>query len=236
MSALHRRLGRALDLTDVERGHLDRLQARAAETVPARRTVLRQGARHETAYLVTSGWLAEHRTLRDGGRQILNIRLEGDLVGVDGLAYAKAIFATSTLTEAELVPVSLDAFERLQREAPRLGAVLLLRTLRTEALLREWEVNLGRRAGPKRFAHLLLELCERQHSRGGGRLPRIPLPLTQQELADCLGVTAEHVNRMVRRLREAGVARMEDGHLVVEDEDALRAEAAFDPTYIGEDG
>lgn len=232
MTALHHSLGEVLDLSEDESDHLDRLQERRVERFPARRTVLRQGARHDTAYVVLSGWLAEHRTLRDGGRQILNIRLAGDLVGVDGLAYARSIFATSTLTEAELAPVSLEAFERLQRDAPRLGSVILVRTLRTEALLREWEVNLGRRPGPRRFAHLLLELCRRQQMRGLAEGPRMPLPLTQAELGDCLGVTTEHVNRMMRTLREDGIARMEDGHLVVLDEDALRERAAFDQTYL----
>lgn len=235
MTALHRSLGEILDLSDEEKDHLERLQERRADRLPARRTVLRQGARHDTAYVVASGWLAEHRTLRDGGRQILNIRLAGDLVGIDGLAYSRSIFATSTLTEAELAPVTLDAFQELQRAAPRLGSVILVRTLRTEALLREWEVNLGRRPGPKRFAHLLLELCRRQEMRGLAEGPRMPLPLTQQELGDCLGVTTEHVNRMVRRLREDGIARIEDGTLTVCDEEALRRAADFDDAYLAED-
>ena len=235
MSPLKRSLSEILDLTGEEHGHLDRLGEVETERLPKRRTVLRQGARHDTAYVVASGWLAEHRTLRDGSRQILNIRLAGDLIGVDGLAYSRAIFATSTLTEARLAPVSLEAFERLQRDAPRVGAVILVRTLRSEALLREWEVNLGRRPGPKRFAHLLLELCRRLELRGLADGSRTPLPLTQGELADCLGVTTEHVNRMLRQLREDGVARMEDGHLVVEDEDALRRQAAFDQGYLEEE-
>ena len=235
MTALARSLGEVLELTEEEERQLDRLQERRAERLPARRMVLRQGARHDIAYVVASGWLAEHRTLRDGRRQILNIRLAGDLVGVDGLAYSKSIFATSTLTEAEVAPVSLEAFERLLRDAPRLGSVILVRTLRTEALLREWEVNLGRRPGPKRFAHLLLELCRRQEMRGLAEGPRMSLPLTQQELGDCLGVTTEHVNRMVRRLREDGIAHIEDGTVTVGDEEALHRAADFNDAYLAEE-
>lgn len=236
MSALRATLEAALDLSDGETDHLDRLHAHAARTVSARRTIVSQNARANDAFVIASGWLAEHRTLKDGRRQILNIRLPGDVAGVDGLTHCKALFATSTLTECELIPLPLDAFHGLMRDAPRIGTAILMRTLRTEALLREWEVNLGRRGAPERLAHLLMELARRIEFRGLGEAPRYPMPLTQGEIADCLGVTPEHVSRMLRSLREDGVARIEGKALIVQDEDALTRAAGFEPRYIGQDG
>lgn len=233
MSVLHRNLEQFFDLTDGEHDHLDELLKRRDLRFPPWRTVLAQGRHHDTAFVVASGWLIEHWTLRDGARQILSIRLAGDLIGVDGLAYRKSIFATTTLTDVELIPMPIDAFERLQCNAPRLGTPLLVMTLRTEALLREWEVNLGRRSASTRLAHLLLELRERQKTRGLADGACRPLPLTQQELGDALGITSEHINRMMRRLREQGIAHVDDRGLVVTDEKALRDQAAFDDAYLG---
>ena len=236
MSALKTSLRAALDLTDDEEDHIDRLHARGPERLPARRTVTGQGARRCDAYVVASGWLAEHRTLRDGRRQILNIRLPGDVVGVDGLAFCRTLFATATLTECDLIPLPLEDLKELQIKAPRVGSVILLRTLRTEALLREWEVNLGRRGAPERLAHLLIELVRRIEFRGLAKAPEYDLPLTQGELSDCIGVTPEHLSRMMRSLREDGLAKLSNGTLTVMDEDGLTRRAGFEPRYVGLDG
>ena len=61
-------------------------------------------------------------------------------------------------------------------------------------------------------------------------------PLTQYLLADALGLSAIHVNRVLRRLREDGLVTFRDGHVTFNDYDRLAALAEFDPVYLDQTG
>lgn len=221
-----------LDVTGQEYENLCSLEDGKIEHLAARKTIVRQGGTRELAYIVKMGWLVEQRILRDGRRQIQNFRLPGEIVGLDGLTYTKSLYSVAALTEAELIPLPLDRFETLHREAPRLATVILVQTLRTEVLLREWEVSLGRRHALERLIHLLLELHARLRIRGFGDEHSCEMPVTQQELADCLGLTTVYVNRLIKQLRQRGLAEIEGRTLILRDVEALRKAAGFDPSYL----
>lgn len=231
-SAFEKGFDAPLDLTRAEHDALRHLQALEVHEHEPRVTIFRQNARYGTAYIVKAGWLAEMRILRDGRRQIQNFRLPGEVIGLDGLAYSKSLFAVMSLTRVELVPLPLESFEDLQQRYPRLAAIIFVQTLRTEAVLREWEVNLGRRNGFERLAHLLLELHRRLSLRGLIDDSSTDLPLTQEELADCLGLTSVYVSRLLKCLREEGLAEIAGRRLVIHDWDGLRRSAGFDPRYL----
>lgn len=222
-------------LSEAERDEIRRIEAAPVQHFGPRRVVIRQNAQFGSAHIVAKGWLAEQKLLHDGRRQILNFRLPGEIVGLEGLAYSKAVFSIVTLTDVELVPVSREAFEHLQRRSPRLASIIFIRAFQTQVILREWELNLGRRDAFARLVHLLLELHRRLRDLGMAKQCRYGLPLTQEELADCLGLTPVYVNRMLKRAREEGLAHFEDRTIVFDDLDRMRQIAGFNAYYLQPD-
>ena len=118
----------------------------------------------------------------------------------------------------------------------RIAAAVFIRALRTEAILREWEVNLGRRSGFERLSHVLLELHRRLRLNGAATDGAIEMPLTQEELADCLGMTTVYVNRLLGRMRREGLLVFDAQGLIIEDPEELRRAAGFDPGYLEDFG
>ena len=107
---------------------------------------------------------------------------------------------------------------------------------RDEAMVVEHLVNLGRRSADIRMAHFLLELGSRLSLVGVGDRTGFNCPLTQYHLADALGLSAVHVNRVLRHLREAGLVTFRNGRVTFDDFSGLVALANFDVDYLDQDG
>jgi CRP-like cAMP-binding protein len=105
-------------------------------------------------------------------------------------------------------------------------------TLRDGAIRHEWEVNIGRRSALSRCAHLFAELDRRIHERGLALDGAVPVPLTQEDIADCTGLTPPYVNRMLQKMRVMGLIRFESKVLRILDRVELAKVAGFDPSYI----
>ena len=134
-----------------------------------------------------------------------------------------------TIQAAEvLVSDLLDAFAR----TPRLATAVLWAASRDEAMVVEHLVGLGRRNAEERMAHFLLELAARLALVGMGSRAGYACPLTQYHLADALGLSAVHVNRVLRKLREQRLVTFQDGQVTFDDYERLAALAQFDPTYL----
>lgn len=230
MDLVARRFSRFADLPDHD---LDRLAALVgrAEPVEARRMVFAEGRRCRTMYLLVEGWVAEHRLLADGGRQILRLRLPGEMAGVECMAYGVSLHGVQTLTRCRLAAIAADEFTVLRRDHPRIVDALFLMGLFERAVSSEWAVSLGRRPAWSRIAHLLLELAERC-TLSGMAAGAIPFPLTQQDVADCTGLTIGYVNRVLRDMRGRGMVDLQPHELVLRDADALARHAGFRARYL----
>jgi CRP-like cAMP-binding protein len=126
----------------------------------------------------------------------------------------------------------LDAFE----QTPRLATAILWAASRDEAMVVEHLVGMGQRDAEARMAHLLLELGAKLALVGLGSKAGYACPLTQYHLADALGLSAVHVNRVLRKLREDGLATFRNGRVTFDDFDRLAALADFDPAYMDHTG
>jgi CRP-like cAMP-binding protein len=122
----------------------------------------------------------------------------------------------------------IDTFRRL----PPLGAAILWATARDEAMMVEHLVNIGRRSGMVRTAHLLLELRQRLQLVGLATEGGFDCPLNQYLLADALGLTAIHLNRVLRQLREQHLVTFRGGRVVFHDPARLRELAGFHDEYL----
>lgn len=158
--------------------------------------------------------------------------LPGDAcdLNVFGLAALDHSIATLSVSTVAFIPNA--ALERLSAWSPAITRALWWATLVDEGILREWLVTIGRRPADKRIAHLFCELAARLAAVGLADNDSMELPITQTELADTVGLTSVHVNRIVQQLRDQGLIAWRDRTLTVLRPQALRAFADFDPTYL----
>jgi CRP-like cAMP-binding protein len=178
------------------------------------------------------GWGARYKLFPDGRRQILMFVLPGDIVGMSQLLLDTATESLTTMTEMRVSQASRDAVVDTMRQRHGL-ALALWRSLEQEhAILAEHLASLGRRGALQRTAHLLLELRQRLMATGEGSPTEFECPLTQYELADALGLTAIHVNRVIRHLREQGLASIEHRRVTIHDSEALATVAEFDGRFL----
>jgi CRP-like cAMP-binding protein len=183
-------------------------------------------------YFLHEGWAARYKLFPDGRRQILMFVVPGDVVGLHQLLNDAAGESLATMTEMRLSQAPRDAVVDTMRQRHGL-AVALWRSLEQEqAILAEHLASLGRRGALQRIGHLLLELRQRLVVTGEGSPAAFDCPLTQYELADALGLTAIHVNRVIRQLREQGLATIDHRRVTIHDVDALAAVAEFDGRFL----
>ena len=82
------------------------------------------------------------------------------------------------------------------------------------------------------MAHLFCELDMRLNAVGLARSDGFDFPLTQRELAECLGLTLVHANRTIQELRRRNVVELENRRLTILDRRGLEGIAEFDPSYL----
>jgi CRP-like cAMP-binding protein len=121
---------------------------------------------------------------------------------------------------------------KISARFPRLADRFWFSTLLDGAIHRQWTFQLGRSGSEKRIAHLFCELYTRLEMVGLTIDGTFALPLTQHDLAEAAGLTAVHVNRVLRDLREGGVPFLKSKTAHVLDFAKLAKIAEFDPAYL----
>lgn len=182
-------------------------------------------------HLVTRGWAARVRMLNDGSQQITDFVLPGEFCDLSRLTdgvHEKAI----ALTPLRTVLLRQSAMLRIMESHPKVGFALLRLALSEQAILREWLVCLGRRDKREHLAHLLCELHLRLRKAGMIADHDFDLPLTQEQLADAMGMTPVHTNRVLQVLRKAGVISLGRQHVTIHRPAELEAIGDFDPSYL----
>jgi CRP-like cAMP-binding protein len=180
--------------------------------------------------------VCSYKLLSGGGRQIVDFQIPGDFIGVRSLLLRTSDHSIEALTRIEVSEVSaselIDAFAK----APRLATAVLWAVSRDEAMVVEHLVGIGRRNALERTAHFLLEIGARLRLVGLGSSAGYACPLSQYQLADALGLSAVHLNRVLRQLREMGLLTFRDGEVVYDDFRRLVNLVAFDMTYLDQEG
>ena len=192
--------------------------------------VLAEGTRNPHLYTVLDGWGFRYKLLSDGRRQIVNYVMPGDLIGLQGSLMGEMQHSVEALS-----PMTLCIFERgelmsLYREHPTLAYDVTWLTSREECILDENLLSVGRRTAVERLAYLLAFLVNR--GRAVGLFSESPpeLAITQQHVADTLGLSLVHTNKTARRLAERKMLRWRDRGCQVLDEEGLGALARWEPS------
>jgi CRP-like cAMP-binding protein len=184
-------------------------------------------------HIVLDGWACRHRTVGDSDRQITAFMLPGDTASCWTPIESPFDHGVRTLTPCRVMVASRERLADLARRHPVI-ATRLRRAMRADvAILNDWLVNLGRRKAPERIAHLLCELNFRlETARPGVHQGDHIVPLTQQDIADALGMTSVHVNRVVQKLRINHLLEIRKGSLILRDPQGLARLCDFDSTYL----
>ncbi|WP_417808191.1 Crp/Fnr family transcriptional regulator [Thioclava sp.] len=230
-NALAQKLNRFLDLTARETEALAGLTQRQI-TLRTDQGVTEQGQANHTAFILTRGWAFSYILLQDGSRQIVDFRVAGDFLGLRGLLSPMSDLFIEPLTDIEVTEFQIEKLLNVGTQVPRLMSAILAALARDQAITVEHLVSIGRRGALERMAHFFLELGSRLEEAGLGRKDNYACPLTQYHLADALGLSAIHVNRVLRELREEGHLTFRKGEVFIEDPDQLCALAGFDPGYL----
>lgn len=234
-SPLTRKLSAFVALSDVDVETLARFHRRR-RTFLSGHEMINHGERNQSAFILAKGWAFSFKVLPTGERQIVDFQIPGDFLGLRSILFRTADHSVEAVTDIEASEVlASDIFEGFAR-APRLATAVLWAASRDEAMVVEHLVNLGRRSAEERMAHLLLELGARLKLVGGGDRTGFDCPLTQYHLADALGLSAVHVNRVLRQLREDGLVTFRQRRVVFDDFERLKVFAAFDTEYLDQEG
>jgi CRP-like cAMP-binding protein len=182
--------------------------------------------------LIIEGFAFRSKTTAKGERQILSLHIPGEIPDLQSLHLHVMDHDLTTLTECTLGFIPHAALHELSRSRPNVAAALWRETLIDAAIFREWIVNVGRRQAIPRMAHLLSELLLRLEAIGRARNGAFELPITQSGLADCLGLTSIHTNRVLKQLRIESLVALEKRVFKVLDRAKLEELGQFDRTYL----
>jgi CRP-like cAMP-binding protein len=230
-SALARKLGRFFPLGPDELAALAGLEAHP-RPVAAGAGLVRERETGQRAFVLQQGWACCYKLLPDGGRQVIDVRLPGDFVGLRSVLLRTADHSADAVTDAVVAEVPARRMLEVFHGLPRLGATILWAASRDEAMVVEHLVGVGRRDALARTVHLLVELGLRLRLIGMGSEAGYACPLSQYVLADALGLTAVHLNRTLRKLRELKLATFRDGEVAIHDPARLRELAGHHGGYL----
>lgn len=170
----------------------------------AQQYIVRDGEKPIHSCLLLAGFAYRHKVTGQGGRQIMSIHMKGDVVDLQNSLLRRSDHNVQALTNIEVAFIPVEAVQELAVSRPMVGRAMWYETLVDASIFREWTLNVGRRDARTRTAHLLCEFAMRLEMAGLGEQSEYELPMTQDQLADALGLTPVHVNRTLKGLERDG--------------------------------
>jgi CRP-like cAMP-binding protein len=182
--------------------------------------------------LILEGWACRYVLLEDGRRQISAILLPGDLCDLGMSVLRAADHSVAALTAIRVAQIAPDRLRELAGAHPELEAALQWHAHVEQSIARAWIASIGQRSATERLAHLFCEVFVRLEAVGLVGADCCAFPLTQEQLADAVGISTVHVNRSLMDLRALGLIALKEKTLTILDREALMRLAMFDPTYL----
>ena len=201
-------------------------------TLPAGAHIVRDGDEPDQCCLMISGFAYRHKITGQGGRQIISIHMATEFVDLQNIFLDVSDHSVQTLTESEIASIPRGAVRDLALARPAVGRALWMQTLIDASIFREWVVNVGRRDSRARISHLLCEFSLRLEALGLARNHHYELPMTQEQLADAVGLTPVHVNRVLRQLSQDGLIERDRRSIRIVDWERMRQAGDFNQRYL----
>jgi len=205
-------------INEMKRDHL---------TLPAGADIIAAGLEQAELYTLYAGWAFRFKMLPDGRRQILNILLPGDLIGLQGAMFDAALYGVEALTEVQVCLLPRRKVWSLFENMPELAFDVTWLGSREESIVDENLTSVGRRSASERIAALIIALYKRADALGLVVSGAMAFPLTQQHIADALGLSLVHTNKSLAKLRRLGMFSQTNGTLLLGNAKALESMAQY---------
>ncbi len=199
---------------------------------PAKHDLIREGDRPGPVFVVLEGWACRYKILPNGSRQVLAYLMPGDSCDLHIGLLAEMDHSIQTISPALVSTIERIRMDEMMDAHRGIAKAMYLGQLIDEGTMRAWITSMGRRASIERVAHLMCELYLRALNVGLTLEPPFALPLSQAMLADSLGMTPVHLNRVMKELRASGAMTLQRGSLIIEDPVRLIQIAGFDENYL----
>lgn len=217
-------------------GNAEAAALRAATANPrkiaARKDLIREGDRPGPVFVMLEGWACRYKVLPSGTRQIVGYLMPGDACDLHIGLLEEMDHSIQTITQALVATIERADMDAIMDGHPAVARAMYIAQLVDEGTMRAWITSMGRRSSVERVAHLMCELYVRARNIGLVFGTQLALPLSQLLLADSLGMTAVHLNRVLKELRLTGAMTLQRGSLTVTDPVALAKIAGFDENYL----
>ncbi|RZT47264.1 CRP-like cAMP-binding protein [Sphingomonas sp. BK036] len=233
-SCFAERVGDLIDLSMNERAALARLEERPRD-LRRGAILLRENDPQPELFILQRGMAMSYVLLDDGSRQILRFLHTGDMLGVSALVYRDSPETVVALTDCTVCPFDRSVMTALVTDHPRLSAIIMVMNQMEKVALTDRLAALGRTSAKARIAALLIEMHNRLRSRDQAIGNSFTLGVTQEEIGDATGLTAVHVNRMLRQLEEDGLIRREGSRVTLLKETLLAQAANYIERFDGLD-
>ncbi len=197
-------------VTDEELRFIDEIKREHLE-VAAGEEIIRIGDEAPEVYTLYAGWAFRYKMLPDGRRQILSFLLPGDLLGLQAAMFDAALFGIEALTAVQLCVLPRKKVWALFGQMPGLAFDVAWLGSRSESFVDENLTSVGRRSASERVAALIVTLYKRAAALGMVKDNAFAFPLTQQHIADALGLSLVHTNKTLAKLKRMGMFKQYNG-------------------------
>ena len=231
LESLYLNLGQHDALSEEEKALLTSAMS-VEKYVAAGEDIVSEGTRPGFSTLIIDGLAARYKVLEDGGRQFTSLQVPGDFVDLHAFLLKTMDHGITALSPCHVLAADHGKLKAITEQAPHLTRLLWLDTLVDGAIHREWIVAMGRRSKTSHLAHLICELFVRLQVVKKTRDMSFHLPLSQAQLADVLGLSVVHMNRVIGTLRRMNVINWTNHTIEILDWQRLVGLAEFDPTYL----
>jgi len=220
-------------------GHLSDADCRAlrsltghVRSVARGEDLFRLGDQPGDVVVVLSGLLQRYTLSAEGRRQIHSVYMPGDIPSVESLHIDRMDNNLGALAPSHIAQVPHSELHRVMSACPNVLALIWRETLVQGAIFREWLMRNSQMLAHAQMAHFFCEMITRAKAAGVAEGNSCALPMTQDDLADVLGLTPVHVNRTLMVLRASDAVEFQGSTLQVRDPAKLAELAGFDPAYL----
>jgi CRP-like cAMP-binding protein len=193
---------------------------------------VREGERPTACAVLLSGFAYRQKLTSDGARQILALHIPGEPLDFQNLFLDEADHNVQMLTRGEMAIIPREEVQALAQSRSTISHAILVTILVEASIFREWIVNVGRRDARARLAHFLCEMGSRLEAQGLAEDYGYQLPMTQEQLADALGLTPVHVNRTIKALEAEGLVARRGRNISFPDWQRMQDVGDFNRRYL----
>lgn len=213
--------------------------ATGSQRVPRLGRIQEQGIAPFFVYFLISGWVTSAIMLPNGSQQIVKVHLPGDLLGFPSLALRKTADSLTAITEAVVAKIPVTVIGSILASMPHLASMLFLSSQKERVALMDALTAMGRTSAVSRLAAFVIDIFERATAASLCNGQSFLLPLSQQQIGDLAGISAVHVNRSIRQLRESGMLSWDKQQVTIRNRAglerlAVRADRslAYNPAWL----